>query len=404
LDVRNNAANDGFSCPYTIGLRQEAQVDTVLTCTAFDVNLVLGIISDGSNRLALLDTFPVGFEVLEVLENPFGGTVSGLGTNALSIEGMAAPNGFDTIRLRVVATDAVLPGPYTFQASLRDQNMTATGYNFALIQSDYVPSPAQNDPSPVFVRTLADEEPLMDYRICEGESVTINPFSTALDEVLTFRWSTGAINPFITVDEPGQFQLMVTNACLVDTLSFLVSSGDNTVDVGPDRSLTLGEEQMLEVAVSGSAAVNSIRWTTSDTSILSCTNCFSPRIKPQALLTRIYVSLTTEHGCVATDSLTIFLDRPVYAATAFSPNGDGVNDCFLLQNGASVQIESMLIYDRWGGLVHRSAGGTTNDCTAGWDGLVNGQVASAGLYVWLAVLRYSDGSVDKLSGEVMLLR
>jgi gliding motility-associated-like protein len=404
ITTRNNGNQDGFSCPYTIGLRQAARKDTVVSCVPFEVDLVLGVISDGSNRLVLRDTFPAGFELLEVVENPFGGTVSGLGTNTLQIEGMDAPNGFDTIRLSVVATEVVLPGPYLFQASLRDANQSASGYNFNVIRSDYLPTPAEEDPSPVFVQALAEEQPVTDFQLCAGQSLELDPFSARLDSLLDFSWSTGSISSSIDVRESGEYRLLVSNACITDTLDFLVEAGDVLVDLGDDVTLRLGERLALDPRIFSTANITSIRWITQDTSILSCIDCPITTVIPQGLVSTVRVVVVSEFGCVATDSVTISLDRALYVPTAFSPNGDGVNDCFFLQNGAPVEVESLLIFDRWGGLTHRSTGGTTNSCTGGWDGTVNGRNAEVGLYAWVAVLRYSDGSKEERSGLVTLLR
>lgn len=67
----------------------------------------------------------------------------------------------------------------------------------------------------------------------------------------------------------------------------------------------------------------------------------------------------------------------VFVPTAFTPNGDGMNDQ-LRPIAAGIQsIEYFMVYTRWGQLVYR---GTQSG--KGWDGRINGMVQSSGVYVW----------------------
>lgn len=75
----------------------------------------------------------------------------------------------------------------------------------------------------------------------------------------------------------------------------------------------------------------------------------------------------------------------VYFPTAFSPNGDGINDEYKPLAGKDVEMLELWIFDRWGGLRHHSSAGNL-----GWDG----QSAPAGVYV--AKLKY----VNLVSGEI----
>lgn len=55
----------------------------------------------------------------------------------------------------------------------------------------------------------------------------------------------------------------------------------------------------------------------------------------------------------------------VYAPSIFSPNGDGINDCFqVFTNGAIIQ--SVIIADRWGNIVKQTGQIKSGECI--WDG------------------------------------
>lgn len=67
----------------------------------------------------------------------------------------------------------------------------------------------------------------------------------------------------------------------------------------------------------------------------------------------------------------------VFVPTAFTPNGDGLND-LLRPIGAGIrEIEYFGIYNRWGQLLF-----STRQNGKGWDGRMNGTLQASGTYVW----------------------
>jgi hypothetical protein len=82
-----------------------------------------------------------------------------------------------------------------------------------------------------------------------------------------------------------------------------------------------------------------------------------------------------------------------------------VNDEFNLGLGkAAVNLQSLRIYDRWGGQVYEGADLVPNEAGSGWDGRVDGEPAASGHYVWVAEILYLDGVELSLRGGVMLLK
>ncbi len=67
----------------------------------------------------------------------------------------------------------------------------------------------------------------------------------------------------------------------------------------------------------------------------------------------------------------------VYAPTAFSPNGDGLNEVFLPVSSCSFLSFGLSVYDRWGKTYYFS-----QDPTRGWDGQMDGQRAPEGMYTF----------------------
>jgi len=91
----------------------------------------------------------------------------------------------------------------------------------------------------------------------------------------------------------------------------------------------------------------------------------------------------------------------IYTPTAFSPNGDGVNDEFKpVIAGDETQPYEMAIYDRNGLVVFE-----TKDINKGWNGKIGeGELAPFGTYVWLVILKDGDGKEQKRLGQVTLLK
>ncbi|MBP9872578.1 MAG: gliding motility-associated C-terminal domain-containing protein [Haliscomenobacter sp.] len=116
------------------------------------------------------------------------------------------------------------------------------------------------------------------------------------------------------------------------------------------------------------------------------------------------ITLQSKEGC---DSLVLLKLEyyQVFRPTAFSPDGDGRNDFFTVYGGKElVSIQSLQVFDRWGGLVYEGADLTPNDSNSGWDGRNKDKPLSPGLYVYQAILRMDDGKDRRIQGEVTLVR
>jgi gliding motility-associated-like protein len=85
--------------------------------------------------------------------------------------------------------------------------------------------------------------------------------------------------------------------------------------------------------------------------------------------------------------------------SAFSPNGDGINDNFVF-GGDDIRDLTVNIYDRSGKRVYT---GSTNNCM--WDGMLNdGQKAETGTYFYDIFATIVDGVSFKQKGTINLFR
>jgi len=112
------------------------------------------------------------------------------------------------------------------------------------------------------------------------------------------------------------------------------------------------------------------------------------------------LAVTTTDGCKANNNVLVTVFRLLEMPTAFTPNGDGYNDKYIIPNQFSLNLHRFSIFNRWGQQVF-----TTADIATGWDGTLNGQPQSSGTYVW--VIEYENlltKQTELLKGSVVLVR
>lgn len=85
--------------------------------------------------------------------------------------------------------------------------------------------------------------------------------------------------------------------------------------------------------------------------------------------------------------------------SAFSPNGDGVNDVFKVIHPFPVSSFYLIIYNRWGQKIFE-----TNDIAQGWNGMINSMYQPTGVYIWTLSLVDNDSLSQTVHGTVTLIR
>jgi len=107
------------------------------------------------------------------------------------------------------------------------------------------------------------------------------------------------------------------------------------------------------------------------------------------------VQFTTSQTVVAVYKIPSILFVP----TAFSPNGDGINDEVKIM-GKGIKSVVFDIYERWGQKVF----GTT-DKEVGWDGsFKGGQKCAPGVYAYRVYVEFADGTNKTQTGNITLVR
>jgi|AntAceMinimDraft_17_1070374.scaffolds.fasta_scaffold16744_1 gliding motility-associated-like protein len=116
----------------------------------------------------------------------------------------------------------------------------------------------------------------------------------------------------------------------------------------------------------------------------------------------VWLIVTSEHGCIDSVSNDVIIkqDFTFYAPNAFTPDGDGLNDCFCPEGiGINNDFFEMYIYNRWGEIIYE-----TKDIKKPWNGKVKGCLAQEGVYSWLIFVEDINGNPYKFIGHVTLVR
>ena len=129
-------------------------------------------------------------------------------------------------------------------------------------------------------------------------------------------------------------------------------------------------------------------------------NASSAKVDPSKEATKFrIIAVSAENDSIISSSNIIILFEPfaVELPTAFTPNGDGLNDSF----GAvaqGVQEFKMVIYNRHGEVIF-----TATDIQQKWDGTVNGQQVPSGGYIYQVYAKSYEGQGVERSGKLMVI-
>lgn len=180
----------------------------------------------------------------------------------------------------------------------------------------------------------------------------------------------------------------------IDTLTVQVAQ-PIVLNLPRDTTVVIG--QPLQLRVSGA---DSYLW--SPAAGLNDATGSNPVITYNQPQERVVLRVTGYNGgCEASESVQIrvFAGPAVYVPTAFTPNGDGLNDLIKPTLAGMQKLVYFRLYNRYGQLLYE-----TLSEGAGWDGRFNGQLQPPTNYVWAVQAIDYKGAVYVQKGTVMLVR
>ncbi|MBK9013644.1 MAG: gliding motility-associated C-terminal domain-containing protein [Saprospiraceae bacterium] len=202
---------------------------------------------------------------------------------------------------------------------------------------------------------------------------------------------------------PGDYTVAVqdVNACIFSE-NISIGAVPPIVAEAQDETLVCGETVMLQPVVVSSLPV---LWQWSDSS-----GVVSTADRLQVSSPGVYIFTVTNDCESMTGNINVQAEplaeaRLIYLPNSFSPNDDGINDCYRGFVAPDLEIISyeLKIFDRWGDLLFE-----TEDIEGCWDGWFRGKEMDPAVMVyWLRMrVRNCDGLEEDLfrKGDVNLVR
>lgn len=198
-----------------------------------------------------------------------------------------------------------------------------------------------------------------------------------------------------------QFFVIDTLGC--DWVQFFLIESPEKIQLSLPNNLRLENCDSAQILAEVSDEALQFSWLPTDH--LSCADCSSPKVAP-INSTTFYLTALDSNGCSATDSIQVTLDPMGIFNTpsAFSPNGDGVNDRFCVLGECILEVRLLRVFDRWGRVVFEKLGTPANDVQFGWDGNFEGKPAPSDVFVFQTTVEFYDGTVQSFAGDLTLLR
>ena len=268
-------------------------------------------------------------------------------------------------------------------------------------------------PSPVNFNTADTVSSVFNYNNAMGCRFDTLTFShNGAHDVNVWDWlinnTTSVTTPLHTIVFPASssvaVQLMVSNGVCSDTSSQTIIL-DNEVIADFNMPATICPEDAFTPQNLSTGLVDNWRW---NFDVLAMINqqhpdaYYFPATNKEADYKIKLVATNTTLGC--SDSLlkTLkVLDNCFIAVpTAFTPNGDGLNDFLYPHNALKASDLQFKVFNRWGQMVFSS-----RNWQEKWNGKIKGLEQNAGVYVWFLEYTHIDtGKKVFQKGTTMLIR
>ncbi|MEZ5045613.1 MAG: gliding motility-associated C-terminal domain-containing protein [Chitinophagaceae bacterium] len=242
--------------------------------------------------------------------------------------------------------------------------------------------------------SVSNSQPLL----CAGDS-SLLVASGAID----YTWSppiglnvTNSNSVWANPNTPTTYTVLGTdaNGCTGSTSTYVDVVQSINVEAFKNRDVECNNHSIVLTAT----GAQNYTWTPAN--ILSTPNSGSTNATVNQTTT-FYVTGTLG-TCIDMDSITVYSynndESSIFIPNAFSPNGDGKNDCLKIINAANFLKYYFAIYNRWGELVFEA-----DNPTSCWDGTFRSKPSMQDTYYYYLKAETSCGKILK-KGDVILLR
>ena len=230
--------------------------------------------------------------------------------------------------------------------------------------------------------------------ICPNQTATL----TVTGGTTPYVWSNSTSTGSVVTTTGGTVSVTYTNMCGTNTktISIIVSPVSAVISANPQSGIV-----PLQVNFSNtSVGATSYTWTVGNGNTAT-TQTINTQTYSDA--GQYYATLLVSNGvCTDKDSvlITVLDIEPIFEIpNVFTPNGDSINDIFMVKKYFHIVDLNCTIFDRWGLQLFYWDG-----ITKGWDGTSDGKQVPDGTYFYMINAKDIDGKEIKKQGTVNLFR
>ncbi|KXX70993.1 PKD domain-containing protein [Flammeovirga sp. SJP92] len=253
------------------------------------------------------------------------------------------------------------------------------------------------------------EDEKTEIQICLGEEYTLDGSIGEYEgTVESFVWSTGENTPTIDVSTPGEY--IVTNTVrhisgkeCTFSRAYTLYVRDNPPEFATSDTIfcfrTGGEIEITAPGGDNFVYYWEDSGETTQTVKRDDQGTFEVRI----------IDTTYETECELYTSINVVDLCPpqLFTPTAMTPNGDGLNDEFLIRSRYAINIK-LNIYNRWGEIIFSREYKDSSEARQegnGWDGMYRGKLVPGGVYTYtMDYVSELDGSIHRDANSLTVIR
>ncbi|HMG15642.1 MAG TPA: gliding motility-associated C-terminal domain-containing protein [Saprospiraceae bacterium] len=201
-----------------------------------------------------------------------------------------------------------------------------------------------------------------------------------------------------------QFDIQDSFGCKFDTIISLDTPLPLDINLGEDITVNWGQNVKLNANLNTKLnKLDTLLWFNIDSA--SCDFCLEPEfIAKQSGVIKVKAF---KRSCIVQDELRLIVKKPrnVFIPNTFSPNGDGINDKFVIFGGQNVErVKKFEVFDRWGSRVFNAENFYPDGTQGGWNGKRNDQYINESVFVYYALIKFTDGDTEVYKGDITLIK
>jgi gliding motility-associated-like protein len=231
--------------------------------------------------------------------------------------------------------------------------------------------------------------------VCEGQSASFTAVATGT--LIQYQWQTNHGSGWQNISNATNGSLLLSEVTpAMNNYSYRVLAGATcaavnsssavltvvskpVVSAGTDTTIMLGDSAVLHGSVAGTG-VYQYQWMPVLVTGIGNSNVLQPKVSPSE--DTHYTLQVSGQGCSASASVWMRVQLPVVIAKTVSPNSDGTNDNWKIENLNHFPAAKVQVFNRYGQQLY------TGDANSKpWDGCYQGKKVAVGTYYYVIDLK-----------------